>query len=203
MKRVDLERRYWDGVAKLPKDQVDKMVCDSWVSLGDSAKAIVVNTKLKSGKILEIGCGPGRFLIPFALAFPEAHFTGIDISPTMIYHAKEYAKRMEVKNCDFYVTTGRTLPTGYTYDFIYCMCVFQHIDRTGVKAYLKEIGDHLAEGGMARFQYIQGIEAEPFSNHFTHEEMTQWLKDAKLKIKEENIGLIHEQWTWVTAVKEG
>lgn len=42
-------------------------------------------------RILEIGCASGHHLLPLAMRWPEAEFTGIDVSPDAIRMAKELA----------------------------------------------------------------------------------------------------------------
>jgi ubiquinone/menaquinone biosynthesis C-methylase UbiE len=45
--------------------------------------------QLQSGaRVLEVGCGTGRFLMNMAKAWPQAHCTGIDIDPTGIEIAR-------------------------------------------------------------------------------------------------------------------
>jgi len=45
--------------------------------------------RLESGaKVLEVGCGTGRFLMQLAKAWPKAHATGVDIDPTGIEIAR-------------------------------------------------------------------------------------------------------------------
>ncbi len=51
--------------------------------------------KLKKGKILEVGCGNARNLIPFASAGFECY--GVDFSFNMLQKAKEYAKKNHVR----------------------------------------------------------------------------------------------------------
>lgn len=49
--------------------------------------------------VLDIGCGPGLFSAAFAKT--AAHVTGVDISPRMVHHAKEYARRQGTPNTAF------------------------------------------------------------------------------------------------------
>lgn len=65
----------------------------------------------------------------------------------------------------------------------------------------KETYRVLKPGGIFRFQFIEGIEQEPFSNHYSLDDMKQWLNDAGLEFVKADQGLCHFQWTWVTAKK--
>ena len=49
-----------------------------------------MHERLENGaRVLEIGCGTGRFLMQLAKAWPEAHCTGADIDPTGIEIARK------------------------------------------------------------------------------------------------------------------
>lgn len=54
--------------------------------------------------VVDIGCGPGRFVAEFAKT--AGHSTGIDISPRMLAHAADHARELGLSNvtlevCDF------------------------------------------------------------------------------------------------------
>jgi ubiquinone/menaquinone biosynthesis C-methylase UbiE len=49
-------------------------------------------------RVLDIGCGPGGWIIDTALAYPQIKkLYGIDISPTMIHHARQQAEQRNIK----------------------------------------------------------------------------------------------------------
>ena len=41
------------------------------------------------GRVLDLGCGSGRFLIPLAKLFPKSEFVGFDLSPEMLASLEE------------------------------------------------------------------------------------------------------------------
>ncbi|CAB4419219.1 unnamed protein product [Rhizophagus irregularis] len=45
-------------------------------------------------RVLDVGCGPGTWILEMAFEFPDAHFTGIDISPM-------YPKEIKPSNVNF------------------------------------------------------------------------------------------------------
>ncbi|MBS3145266.1 class I SAM-dependent methyltransferase, partial [Candidatus Woesearchaeota archaeon] len=53
----------------------------------------IENFKPKKGKILEVGCGNARNLIPFAKSGFECY--GIDFSNNMLRQAKKFAQKMQ------------------------------------------------------------------------------------------------------------
>lgn len=58
-------------------------------------------------KILDIGCGPGRYSIAFAQRAKQV--TGIDISPKMLAYASENAKQHKLDNVLFELSPWETL----------------------------------------------------------------------------------------------
>ncbi|QBD81596.1 class I SAM-dependent methyltransferase [Ktedonosporobacter rubrisoli] len=72
-------------------------------------------TKLR--RVLDIGCGPGGWIIEAATAYPMVNFTGIDISKRMITYARQQAQDKQVaERVDFLVMDALLLlefPNGY------------------------------------------------------------------------------------------
>lgn len=44
-------------------------------------------------RVVEVGCGPGRFLAELAADYPQIEFAGVDISATMIEHARRHRRQ--------------------------------------------------------------------------------------------------------------
>jgi SAM-dependent methyltransferase len=55
----------------------------------------------EGGDAAEVGCGGGQCLIPVASAFPNSRFTGYDVDPGSIAHARERAREggLQVRVC--------------------------------------------------------------------------------------------------------
>src|SRR5436305_2509945 len=51
-------------------------------------------------RVLELGCALGGNIVPMACALPDSHFVGVDLSPSQIAQAKEFARGAEVANVD-------------------------------------------------------------------------------------------------------
>src|SRR5438477_11845160 len=51
-----------------------------------------------ASRVLELGCATGGNLITIALAFPEAQFVGIDLSPRQIAQGDAIVKKLGLKN---------------------------------------------------------------------------------------------------------
>ncbi|MBL8799406.1 MAG: methyltransferase domain-containing protein [Planctomycetia bacterium] len=52
-------------------------------------------------RVLEVGCGSGDNLAPVALAHPESHCVGIDLSATAIARARDMARACGLSNLEF------------------------------------------------------------------------------------------------------
>src|SRR5260370_19940196 len=90
-------RRYWNEVAG-PR----------WVGLGGAQEArnVEVAAKLLEAaaaapgeRVLDVGCGTGATLLPFAGAVgPQGHATGVDISKPMLDRARERVAEQALTN---------------------------------------------------------------------------------------------------------
>lgn len=182
MDRLSEERKYWNKAA-LDADVDRKYISD--IGTLETKNAI---GKLP-GNVLEIGCGVGRLM--------ESGWYGIDISENMIEIA-----RTRRPDCHFIVTDGRFIPLDdASLDCVFAVLLFQHIPFSGVSLYIREVSRVLKDGGIFRFQYIKGSEDEPFSKHHDETALVLTLGFNKLKTLKIERGLVHPQWTWITAKK--
>ena len=119
-------------------------------------------------RALEIGCGPGRLMLPMSRHFGEIH--GVDISDEMLSLARERLRG--VSNAHVHLTTGADLgmfEDSY-FDFVYSYIVFQHIpDRAIVLNYLREAHRVLKPEGVLCCQ-LRG--AKPLESELSRETET-------------------------------
>lgn len=105
-------------------------------------------------RALDFGCGIGRVTRPLAAHF--ARVTGMDISPSMVEAAREYAAKAPAHGgeCEYVVNSGTKLDDidDATFDLIYSAITLQHIPTTAALGYLKEFVRVLKPGGVAVFQ---------------------------------------------------
>jgi SAM-dependent methyltransferase len=90
-----------------------------------------------SRRALEIGCGPGRLMLPLSRHFGEIH--GIDVSDEMVAIARGHLAA--IPNAYVHLGPGDALSmfAGEFFDFVYSYIVFQHIpEREMVLSYLRE-----------------------------------------------------------------
>ncbi|HVP26531.1 MAG TPA: class I SAM-dependent methyltransferase [Candidatus Bathyarchaeia archaeon] len=80
----------------------------------------------RSAKVLDVGCGPGKWSVMFAEKC--SWVTAIDLSPNMILLAEKNAKKEGLVNLDFHVMDIASLgfPDG-VYDLVNCVTVLQHV----------------------------------------------------------------------------
>ena len=77
----------------------------------------------KNCEVVDVGCGPGRFVAGFAEVGKSA--TGIDISPRMIGYAEKYARELQLGNtrflaCDFQQLDIEKAGLAGAYDLAFC-----------------------------------------------------------------------------------
>ncbi len=61
----------------------------------------------RAESILDIGCGPGEWVLQMARRFPTSRVTGIDISEQMIAYAQDDAQAHQLSNVQFQVMDAR------------------------------------------------------------------------------------------------
>lgn len=128
-----------------------------FASAADVVRALEAELKRFAGRgrALEIGCGPGRLMLPMSRHFGEVH--GVDVSEEMIARARR--NLAGVGNAFPRAASGADL-CGYgdeSFDFVYSYAVFQHIpSREVVFAYLAEARRVLKPGGVLKCQ-INGL----------------------------------------------
>lgn len=181
--------------------------------------SLIVTKAIKSGlnelnelfstpQILEVGCGVGRLLKHFYSVY-EYEVTGVDISPNMIERAKEYLAGT-IQFPELYVVDG-TLPIkDATVDLVYSFLVFQHIQTTDeVRKYIDEAIRVLRPGGFLRVQTHAGQPYPGTSFGGFHGRFYPTLKGFAaefvrpgVKVVEEDAGMGHKDWLWVTVRKD-
>jgi ubiquinone/menaquinone biosynthesis C-methylase UbiE len=119
---------------------------------GTFEKLTALNLTPPGGKALDFGCGVGRLTQALSIRFSEVH--GVDISPSMISAAKEFAK--ESPGCQFHVSASDRLDlfADESFDFVYSNIALQHIEPRYSKSYIKEFIRVLNPGGVSVFQIL-------------------------------------------------
>ena len=182
---MNQSKAFWDNAAKDP-DVRYKYIADEWATT-ETFLDLIKNNNNDWNNVLEIGCGIGRLLVPFADIYKECNFYGIDISDEMI---KLAPKRDNIK----YQQLANNL------DLVYSMLVFQHIEHQEKINYIKLAYDNLKNGGKIYFQFVIGKENSPYSYQTSKSEIQKVLTDIGFNnLVFENH--MHPQWMFVRAMK--
>lgn len=146
----------------------------------------------KELRILEIGCGMGRILIPMSKIFGEV--IGVDNSSKMIDLGKEFLKN--IPNCKTYVNNGTDLsmfPENY-FDFCFTEKVFHHIpDKKIIRNYINEVSRVLKKDKIFRIHVFGSLEATSDTTDSTIAGV-KFIPDEMHKIaKKTNFEIIEEE----------
>ncbi len=211
MNRLELEKSYWDTAAAdpdvdikyIPDVDTEQCIFKIWAPFNSANPRRYSNTPPQ--RTLDLGCGVGRLTVPFQLNCLDSQWGekdkvvyGLDISPKMI----EIARARSNGRPSFVLGDGRTVPfISANFDYVYSMLLFQHLPLEAVLGYIEETARVLKPGGMFRFQFIEGDEDEPFSKHHFWPLIREALEESGFDIKDHEIGLLHPQWSWISAKK--
>ena len=139
----------------------------SILGLGSSRfEKIVYQKDPKKMRVLEIGCGIGRLLIPTSRIFGQA--IGVDVSSEMIHKGTKYVENLQ--NCQIFENNGIDLSefSDNYFDFCFSFIVFQHIpEKKIVEKYISEVSRVLKPHCLFRFQVRGTITTKP-------QEITTW-----------------------------
>lgn len=146
-------------------------------------------------RVKEIGCGPGRILHRFARQRPDWLFTGTDISDRMLALGEaDRPKNVEV--------TRARAPGSATYDMVYSVEVFQHLQAETKQCYLHWIAQELEPEGVAVIQYVHGFDWGLEANHPEHDaNMQAWATRVGFEILDLDLAPIHDEWRWMVLRK--
>lgn len=189
--------KYWNYVASEAKSvqkrrtrlEKWKKVAKNWLADYADKRAYdfvlkVMSEVIKIGKpvkILDIGCGPGKWAVLFAKNFGST--TAIDISPNMILLAKENARKDNLHNIDFHVMDVSKLDLyENTYDMVNCVTVLQHIfDDGDWRRAIQEISRVTKVGGyVLLFETAPDFAIRRRTRHLSIRTMRQYVGEFRM-----------------------
>lgn len=115
-------------------------------------------------RVLEIGCGEGGNLLPFAEI--ECKVTGIDISETRIEQARSFFEKLGVEAeffCQNFITAEKPQSETARYDIILIHDVIEHIEPEYKHEFVNNIKPFLRRGGLIFFGFPAW--QNPFGGH--------------------------------------
>ena len=134
------------GRRKQSREEFFASAADVLRALKDELRRFPPGTDFAKLSALEIGCGPGRLMLPLSEVF--GRIAGVDVSGEMIALARE--NLAAASNAVALQNTGADLSefANESIDFCYSYAVFQHIpDKEVVWSYLREACRVLKKGG--------------------------------------------------------
>lgn len=197
------ELAYWDTTAAQPHAELFSIPGITGWEEGIEAcirqlTPVLGDVLASGGKVLDLGCGPGRLTFPLAYHFPKATMIGVDISPRMVAEARREAKARDLRNARFVLGNGRTLPkTLPRLDGAFSVLTFQHLPHEAQRGYLRAVAAKLKPGGVFRLQFVTSKVDHFLSHGVEPTMMIQWCRDAGLRPGVVDTG-VDESWGWIT-----
>lgn len=118
---------------------------------------LLADEQLPDGRLVDVGCGPGRLTYPMAGA-TRRNVVGVDVSRRMIDHAIDDIHTGE----HLWLAKGRVAfhhieqPDCPPCAAAFSMLVFQHVPLETVAAWLYTVRQAVADGGRFVFQFVEG-----------------------------------------------
>lgn len=204
---VEAERAYWDAAAAGDgrSELFSVPGIDGWehgVSACLDQIIPMLGPALRSGAILDLGCGIGRLTLPLAVRYPGKAFVGVDVSPRMVSLARAEAKAQRLRNVRFMAGDGRGLPkTLPRLAGAFSVLTFQHIPLEAQEGYVTALARKLDPGGILRLQFVTS-EVDHFLSHgVSPDAVRDWCVLAGLKVEALDLEAVDESWAWITARK--
>lgn len=97
-------------------------------------------------KILDVGCGPGNFIIALHRVQPQTVFTGLDIDPAILNVARAKLLRHGMI-ADLLEASATNIPLPGPFDIITSTLMFHHLNREQKAAMLRQVFRLLKPGG--------------------------------------------------------
>jgi SAM-dependent methyltransferase len=143
--------------------------------------------------VLDFGAGCGRVLVPLWRRFgAETAFHGCDIDAGAIAWLREHHPALPVEVNDFHP------PLPYaddSFDLVYSVSVFSHLDEPGQFAWLAELGRVLRPGGLC----LLTVHGESAYRRFASGEAVGAIRSAADRIGAESLaerGFVYEEAEW-------
>jgi SAM-dependent methyltransferase len=207
-RRARADANYYAGFGRPGQD--DREFVESGAEVVESMLRELVRlppAPASERRALEIGCGPGRLMLPMSAHFGS--IDGIDVSPRMAALARERLR--DLPHARVHVTAGDGLAIfgDNAFDFIYSYAVFQHIPEPAVVLnYLRESRRVLKPGGVLCCQLRgapplvseMGRESDTWTGcWFSEERMAAFARERDFPLL--TLSGVETQYMWTAWVK--
>lgn len=125
------------------------------VNLYTLAKLFKINAAdFKTAKVLELGCASGGNIIPYAMAYPKAQFTGIDLSQRHVEDGKKQIEALGLKNITLQHLSISDVKKDFgKFDYIIVHGVYSWVPADVQDKILEICNNHLTDNGVAYISY--------------------------------------------------
>lgn len=162
-----------------------KIPCPAWLAwmveldnpFAKAHKAISIIEALpkKEGmKVLDIGCGPGRVLIPLAQEIKSINgfVTGLDVQEEMISKTRKKVNDLKILNANFIEGDFYKVQFDTKFDVITMICVLGEVPKNEHELFIKKVYEIIAQNG------VVSITETIFDPHFqTHKYVKKIMKN--------------------------
>lgn len=157
----------------------------------------------KAQRILDLGCGPGHWTARLAQRYPNAHVTGVDLSPGMLTEAKRQWPTTQWPHLHWQHGDAQQLPTPTSaYDLIFSNLALQWC--SDLQALSDSLNRTLAPNGQAlihtllpgTFHEIEQVwqqagRSSPVRHFFTADDWLKALTDRGFQVNTESFWYTH------------
>jgi len=164
------QERVWNSLAKVWKGYRQR----PWK---DVERLMIFISGMKSGKILEIGCGNCRNLLPYAQKGFECY--GIDFSNEMLKYAKQFADKNGFK-VKLKKARAENLPfKSNSFDYALSIATLHHLKKAEQILAIKEMHRVLNDGGIAIVSVWNKFNPRFWRYLFKKQAFVPWKVDEK------------------------
>lgn len=114
----------------------------------------IIPPEIGCARVLELGCAAGGNIIPLAARFPQASFTGFDLSRRHVDDGGRRIAALALANVELLQADLTTLDlTGQQFDYVICNGVFSWVPRRTQDAIFQLCSQVLAPNGVVTISY--------------------------------------------------
>lgn len=109
---------------------------------------------LENARVLELGCAGGGNLLPFAVAYPNAHVVGVDLSSVQVEQGKQVVAALGVENLHLHTMSLTDItPEFGQFDYIVAHGVFSWVPPEVREAMMRILRENLSPLGIGYVSY--------------------------------------------------
>lgn len=114
----------------------------------------VETVPLENARVLELGCAGGGNLLPFAVAYPNAHVVGIDLSSGQVAQGQQVVQALGLQNLHLHaMSLTEITPEFGQFDYIVAHGVFSWVPPEVRQAMMRVLRENLSPKGVGYISY--------------------------------------------------